>query len=1423
MNHWKPSLNLPAARLWALAAAAAGTLTTQVAQANPYASCLTNNNGTIQFYLNEGGATVTVVYDDGTTNSSFNGVTSGTNQSTGLKSFPLSGHLGYQIICSKNGNGTPAQISSDTSPFSTWGTPRGVDVNKNPKMANRFGRVFIGNAGTSATRQWGLYCLTPDLSTNALGHGTNAEMSNVWAPAKAAGSTSGPYRITVAPDDSIYVTDYSTAGATVWQFGPGINEISNLVLYPVGENQGIAAGTHGDPIGVFVTGSIATGDLTVYTADPGMGAPSTAQLGAGYSGTAPGDYNNIFRYDIGAGPLPWSHAPNFAVSLGLNGFEDSQIVDMTMGLDGKLFGMIRRANFTPPNIQVFDQNGNGLYNSLHPAGPSDIFENGYAGVRISPDGLYMATMTINNAILIVSLTNGIPDESSLVTIANTPTTGNARGIAWDAADNLYACSSGQGLLRSFSLGITATTVTTNDYTGTNGGFKLLLPPTQASLAVTQPLASQNYVNNTPAGTPIPGVFTINLNTNFLVSPVTVSFTVSGTASYPSNYTMNIGKDANGVTISSNSVTFPAGDYGGSGNWSTSIQIIPTAKPLVGPTLTVTFRLSGGLNYTAGTPLTGTVAIANTGPQVLVLSAATTGTSMRRGVANDYAEFVITRLGDTNGPGNSASSITPASYTLTNATYGGTASYPVDFTALVQRTDPAGNGVVQLPVTGNPGLVIYPGDVTITGMIGNPVAHANLAQPPVTATIALNLTNATTGTNLTSSEGLAYAVTTSAVTLTEIDNTIGPEVVIWSNPLTNATDSTNWTLVFAATNLASTTVPPLVIPNYTNGTPTLPNVSPESFEVTFGNPVANDSVPLSEAMAANGWANALRMTVNKDAGSPAQAGVNLYPQGMNFQGNYALRFSMYLSLYATAVNNPFAGTYAREFAAFGINHYGTNCNWRLAAPIPAGSGCSTTNSDGVWFAIDAASGSLTPADFDAFTPARTPNSGVTADLVSNAGNTQAGVFKSPPFVSMGNSGGEPVDQWVDVSVQVTSQTNVSLLMNGSPVLSSFAITNGGNYTNGTVMLGYLDPVNDVSDSSAFVYYSNLRVVELSPYILTQPLSLIATQGANVTLTAPTAFASAPMTNVWYTGLTGPLVPVSTNVAAATNMPGTLSLVNVQTGTNFFPVFSDIAGSVTGVVSVLEVIQGPTNLAAKAGTTVQFAVTPTGQAAPTSYQWKFGTTTLANSSHYAGVTTSVLTITNVQSADIGVYSVVVVNANGTVTPSATLTLGPSGVTVTPASRTNLWGSTATFTVTAGGTPPFTYQWKKAGVNLTDGGNVSGSTNTTLTLSPVTTADAASYTVGVTNGIAGVVSGAGTLKVIVPAPAFSTVTLTPDGSEAVLAFGSTNVYDTTNAFILQSSAVVQGPYTNTPATVSSNGTFQILVPQAGGNMFYRLLHVP
>lgn len=80
----------------------------------------------------------------------------------------------------------------------------------------------------------------------------------------------------------------------------------------------------------------------------------------------------------------------------------------------------------------------------------------------------------------------------------------------------------------------------------------------------------------------------------------------------------------------------------------------------------------------------------------------------------------------------------------------------------------------------------------------------------------------------------------------------------------------------------------------------------------------------------------------------------------------------------------------------------------------------------------------------------------------------------------------------------------------------------------------------------------------------------------------------------------------------------------------------------------------------------------------------------------------------------------------------------ITTQPLSQTVTPGQTATFSVSATGTPTPTYQWKKGSDNIT------GATSATLTLSNVQTSHAGSYSVVVTNSLGSVTSSAANLSV-------------------------------------------------------------------------------
>jgi uncharacterized repeat protein (TIGR03803 family) len=219
----------------------------------------------------------------------------------------------------------------------------------------------------------------------------------------------------------------------------------------------------------------------------------------------------------------------------------------------------------------------------------------------------------------------------------------------------------------------------------------------------------------------------------------------------------------------------------------------------------------------------------------------------------------------------------------------------------------------------------------------------------------------------------------------------------------------------------------------------------------------------------------------------------------------------------------------------------------------------------------------------------------------------------------------------------------------------------------------------------------------------------------------------------------------------------------------------------------------------GSTAVFSVTTLG-ALPMKFRWTKNGTNLADGGDVSGSGTRVLTISNVAPADAAVYSVIVQNNLGTVfSDSADLEIvfSPPIITAQPTNETLVPGATATFSVAAMGSEPLTYQWQmrpinvvfgegRLGgyVNLTDGGNISGSTTSTLTISNVIEANNGIYFVVVSNPLTSVASSSAILSVVPPsAPGTVLATLHSfagggDGSKpSGLALGADgNLYGTT-----------------------------------------------
>ena len=95
----------------------------------------------------------------------------------------------------------------------------------------------------------------------------------------------------------------------------------------------------------------------------------------------------------------------------------------------------------------------------------------------------------------------------------------------------------------------------------------------------------------------------------------------------------------------------------------------------------------------------------------------------------------------------------------------------------------------------------------------------------------------------------------------------------------------------------------------------------------------------------------------------------------------------------------------------------------------------------------------------------------------------------------------------------------------------------------------------------------------------------------------------------------------------------------------------------------------------------------------------------------------------------------------------TAGPPAISLQPYGLALNAGTTASFSVDAGGSEPLSYQWRKDGRPLADGGNIGGAATAMLVLTNVLGADAGGYSVVVSNGFGSVTSAVATLVVIDP----------------------------------------------------------------------------
>ena len=269
-----------------------------------------------------------------------------------------------------------------------------------------------------------------------------------------------------------------------------------------------------------------------------------------------------------------------------------------------------------------------------------------------------------------------------------------------------------------------------------------------------------------------------------------------------------------------------------------------------------------------------------------------------------------------------------------------------------------------------------------------------------------------------------------------------------------------------------------------------------------------------------------------------------------------------------------------------------------------------------------------------------------------------------------------------------------------------------------------------DMGAYEYQSSG-----SPVITLQPLSQSVNAGGSATFTTAAAGA-LPLS--WQWQFNGAAIPNAT-VSSLTLAP----VITNEAG-GYSVIVTNTLGSVTSQVAVLTVqgvppsiTQQPLSQTVYVGSNVLFTAAATGTA-PLSWQWEFNGTAIS------GATDSMFTLVSVITNKAGHYSIMITNFLGSITSQeAVLTVldAAPAITVQPPSQTVHSGSDVTFTASATGSLPLSWQWRFNAVAILD------ATNSSLALGSVGASQAGAYSVVVSNALGTVTSADAILTVTPP----------------------------------------------------------------------------
>ena len=262
------------------------------------------------------------------------------------------------------------------------------------------------------------------------------------------------------------------------------------------------------------------------------------------------------------------------------------------------------------------------------------------------------------------------------------------------------------------------------------------------------------------------------------------------------------------------------------------------------------------------------------------------------------------------------------------------------------------------------------------------------------------------------------------------------------------------------------------------------------------------------------------------------------------------------------------------------------------------------------------------------------------------------------------------------------------------------------------------------------------------------------------------------------------PTASTTAVVGSPPGNYPItVSGAAATNYDVTHTD--GNLTVFANAPTIVTHPADAVVTSGFDTAFTVLANGTA-PLTYQWRHQGTNLPNQ------TNATLNVTNVNpQIHAGAYDVVLTNiAGGRTSLVGTLTvLVAPGITQQPLDVTASAQGVAGFSITATGTAPLAYQWRRDGIILLN------QTNAALSIASVRTNDAGAYTVTVSNGAGSITSDVANLSVNQLSPNLTWTTPPP------ITYGTALDGSQLNAMAGTPGAFAYSPTTGTVLTAGSH----------------------